>query len=244
MTRPTAVRSLAGLLADPPLVHGPEGGNDLVTHGLLPGALEWIEGNVGPDVYSLETGSGLSTIMFAIGGGEHHCIVPNQPEVDRLLAYCAEREISTDNVRFHVQPSERVLPALDVGPLDVVLIDGSHSFPQVFIDWFYVQSALRVGGTLILDDVHVWTGRVLRDFLRAEPEWEQTNHWWGRTVTFRKVAEVDPDKLWLDQLFVWKRSRPSVVGRARMAWGMLREGELGEVLTRVKALVGGASRRG
>lgn len=237
MTGTAAVSALKDLLADPPLVHGPEGSNEIVTHGLLPGPLAWIESNVASDSRSLETGSGLSTIMFAIGGGEHHCVVPNQPEVDRLLTYCTERGISTAGVRFHVEPSERALPALVLGRLDVVLIDGSHSFPQVFIDWFYVQSALSVGGTLIVDDVHLWTGRVLRDFLRAEPEWEQTNHWWGRTVAFRKVAEVDPDKLWLDQPYVWKRSRPGVIGRTRVAWGMLREGDFREVAARTRALV-------
>jgi hypothetical protein len=47
----------------------------------------------------------------------------------------------------------------------------SHSFPQVFIEWFYTASALKVGGHLLVDDVHVWTGHVLRDFLLDEPEW-------------------------------------------------------------------------
>jgi Methyltransferase domain len=239
-TAPTPIVSLKELLADPPLVHGPEGSNELVTHGLLPGALAWIELNVGPGTRSLETGSGLSTIIFAIGGGEHHCIVPSQPEVDRLISYCAAHQISTENIHFHVEPSERALPGLDTGPLDIVLIDGSHSFPQVFIDWFYIQSALKVGGTVVVDDVHVWTGRILRDFLIAEPEWEQTNHWWGRTVTFRKIAEVDTDKPWLDQPYVWQRSRSSVL-RARIAWGMLREGELDEVRKRSLAFLRGRS---
>jgi Methyltransferase domain len=225
---PTAakpVKTVKDLLADPPLVHGPEGDNDLITHGLLTNALEWIQTQTGPDLRSLETGSGLSTIIFAIGGGDHHCIVPNQPEVDRIREYCAERGIATGNLQFHVEPSEKVLPTLDAGPLDLVLIDGSHSFPQVFIDWFYIQSQLKIGGTVIIDDVHVWTGRILRDFLEAEPEWEITNRWSGRTVAFKKIAEVDPDKLWIDQPYVWHRSRPRLMGRARMAIGMIRGGE-------------------
>ena len=51
-------------------------------------------------------------------GAEHTCIVPNQPEVDRIRAYCEERGIDTSRLTFHVQPSERVLPGLDARPLD------------------------------------------------------------------------------------------------------------------------------
>ena len=50
-------------------------------------------------------------------------------------------------------------PTLELDALDLVLIDGSHSFPQVFIDWYYTQSALKVGGALLVDDVHIWTGK-------------------------------------------------------------------------------------
>jgi hypothetical protein len=49
---------------------------------------------------------------------------------------------------------------VELDPLDLVLVDGSHSFPQVFfIDWFYTAGALKIGGHLLVDDVHVWTGR-------------------------------------------------------------------------------------
>jgi hypothetical protein len=139
-------------------------------------------------------------------------------------------------VTFHHELSERVLPALDPAPLDLVLIDGSHSFPQVFIDWFFTQRALKVGGTLLVDDVHIWTGRVLRDFLRAEPEWKLVERWAGRTVAFRKVAHYDDGKDWADQAYVWRRTRPETLGRARMAAGLLRSGDFKEFSRRVRAL--------
>jgi hypothetical protein len=229
--------TLADLLADPPLVHGPEGSNELLTHGLLPNALAWIEANVRPGQRTLETGCGLSTCLFAIRGAQHTCVVPNQPEVDRIAAWCESHGVDASRLDFRVEPSERVLPQLSTGPLDLVLVDGSHSFPQVFLDWFYTQEALEVGGTLIVDDVHVWTGRVLRDFLAAEPEWELIEQWSGRTVAFRKVAKVDTDRLWTDQPYVWKRTQPGVAGRARMATAMLRSGEYGEVARRVRAVL-------
>src|SRR4051812_19996956 len=185
-----ATTTLQDVLADPPLVHEWMSTDGLMTHGLLPDALAYLEATVTPGQRTLETGSGLSTITFALRGAEHTCIVPDPAEPERIRAYCQRRGIDTGGLRFHVAPSERALPTLQLDPLDLVLIDGSHSFPQVFIDWLYVQTALKVGGTLIVDDVHIWTGKVLRDFLRSEPEWELEERWAGRTATFRKIAEI------------------------------------------------------
>ena len=213
------------VLSDAPDIHGGEGSADLVTYGLTPTALNYIAGLATPGSATLETGSGFSTIVLAMSGARHTCIVPNQQEIDRIIAYCEGRGISTSACTFIAKPSERALPALDLDPLDLVLIDGSHSFPQVFIDWFYVADALRVGGTVLLDDIHVWTGRVLRDFLVAEPSWELVRELEGRTSVFEKRAEVDPDKVWFEQPYVVRHSRLKTVARARMAASMLRNGE-------------------
>jgi predicted O-methyltransferase YrrM len=230
------VTSVRELIADPPLVHEWMSQDGLMTHGLLPEALAFIERVVTPGQQTLETGSGLSTITFALRGAEHTCVTPDAAEADRIRAYCAEHGIDANRLTFHHEMSERVLPTLELESLDVILVDGSHSFPQVFVDWFYTQSALKVGGTLIVDDVHIWTGRVLRDFLRAEPEWELVERWAGRTVALRKVAEYDDGKDWSDQPYVWRRTRPATVGRARMAAGLLRSGDVKEIARRLRAL--------
>ncbi len=217
------------LLSEQPAIHGDAGASDLLTHGLTPGALRFIEQTVRPGHRTLETGAGYSTIVFAAAGATHTCVVPNPPEVERLSAYLESSGIGADAVTFRVEPSERVLPTLGPEPLDLVLIDGSHSFPQVFIDWFYVADKLAVGGHLIVDDVHVWTGQVLRDFLIAEPEWTKVEEYGGRTTVFRKDAEVDPDRVWNEQPYVMRRSRPTVLGRGRMAVSMLRHGQSREL---------------
>lgn len=235
------VRSIQDVIADPPLVHEWMSAEGLMTHGLLPEALAFIEATVQPGQRTLETGSGLSTIAFALRGAEHVCIVPDPEEPVRLRSYCEARGIDTSRITFEVAPSERVLPTLDLGELDLVLIDGSHSFGQVVIDWFYTQEALKVGGTLIVDDVHIWTGRILRDFLAAEPEWEITNRWAGRTVSLRKLAPVDVAKDWSDQPYVWRRTRPDTLGRVRMAAALARSGDFSEISKRVRAIV--AARR-
>ena len=237
-TQQSARRGLTELLADPPLVHGPEGGNDLITHGLLPVVLEFLDTRVQPGWRTLETGCGLSTILFTMRGAEHTCIVPSQVEVDRVREWCDAHDVDHSATTFHVDVSERVLPTADLGELDLVLVDGSHSFPQVFLDWFFVSSALTVGGLLVVDDVHLWTGRVLRDFLRAEPEWTLERRFQGRTVAFRKTAPTDPDKIWFEQPYVARRSSAKVLGRARMAAELVREGEFAELAKRLRALRG------
>src|SRR4051794_24163426 len=127
-----AATTLQDVLADPPLIHEWMSTDGLMTHGLLPEALAYLERTVTPGHRTFETGSGLSTIMFALRGAEHTCIVPDPVEPERIRAYCEHRGIDTSRLTFHVAPSERALPTLELDPLDVILIDGSHSFPQVF----------------------------------------------------------------------------------------------------------------
>ena len=73
--------------------------------------------------------------------------MPNQPEVDRLCAYLQDNDVAQSGLTFHVEPSERVLPTLTLDTLQLVLIDGSHSFPQVFIDWSTRRRRWRSAGT-------------------------------------------------------------------------------------------------
>ena len=231
------------LFADAPALHGPAGAPG-PTHGLLDDALRFIDRTVRAGDRTLETGSGYSTILFALKSTQHVCIVPQRQEVDRIRAYCDEHGISTATVEFHFAPSERVLPALDLDRLDLVLVDGSHSFPQVFIDWFYTASALKVGGHLLIDDVHLWTGRVLRDFLLDEPEWAKVTELRGRTAIFRKTAEVDLDRLWTDQRYVRQRTRLGLPTVVRQSISMVRHGQSSELLRLTTNQVGRiASRR-
>lgn len=224
------------LLANPPLVH--RVGETALTHGLVPPALRFIEQTVKPGWRTLETGSGLSTIVFALLGAEHTTVVPAPEEVERIKAWCADQGVDTSRMTFHTKPSERVLPGAELGELDLVLIDGSHSFPHAFVDWFYTHSALKVGGWMIIDDIHVWTGKVLRDFLVAEPEWSLEHTWWGRTIAVRKVAETDPEKDWLEQPYVTKKTNWGGLGRARIAAGMVRGGEWDELRKRARSAIG------
>jgi hypothetical protein len=127
-----------------------------------------------PGTRTLETGLGISTALFAAWQTEHICVVPSQNEVDALVGYLDQRGIASDGVRFEVGFSDDILPTLDLPELDLVFIDGGHSFPTPIIDWYYGAKALRAGGTLVLDDTYLRSVTMgLADYLDADPRWER-----------------------------------------------------------------------
>lgn len=61
-----------------------------------------------------------------------------------------------DLVEFHESPSCTVLPELEATGtrIEFAFVDGAHSFEAVFVDMFYVDRILRVGGIVAVDDTH------------------------------------------------------------------------------------------
>jgi hypothetical protein len=188
---------LEGLLANPPGVHVSRATGKRLAWQIAPQVLEIIDRSVGPGSRTLETGAGMSTALFALKGCEHTCVVPWTSERDRLEAWGAETGA----------PSEEVLPRLTPEPLDFVLIDGGHGFPTPFIDFFYAGRRLRRGGLLAVDDTQIWTGRVLRGFLKEQPGWEVVTELRLRSTVFRRTDE-SPMTLqeWNTQPYVSRRS--------------------------------------
>jgi hypothetical protein len=127
--------------------------------------LVFLHEHVGTGMRTLETGSGMSTVLFALRRARHTCVVPAPAEVERVRAHCTHAGIPTDLVTFVVAPSEEALPGLTLRDLDVILIDGRHGFPAPMIDWYYTAPMLRTGGYLLLDDTQLWPVRLVRDVL-------------------------------------------------------------------------------
>jgi hypothetical protein len=225
------------LLQDPPPIHGDAA--DPRLYGLQVDALRFLERAVQPGFRTLETGSGHSTIVFAARGADHTCVVPNLEQIERVRAYCDRRGVPIDRLRFELGLSERVLPFLERTRLDVVLLDGSHSFPQVFIDWFFTADRLGIGGHLLVDDIHLWTGKVLHDFLRAEPGWTAVSVLGGRTAVLRKEEGTDLGREWTRQPYVASRSRRDLLAKARVVVAMARGGQLDELARTVRRFVRG-----
>jgi predicted O-methyltransferase YrrM len=143
---------------------------------------------VKPGFLTLETGAGISTIMFAYKGCDHTCISPQDDEHERIRNYCENTGISADKVKFICDFSQNALPKIESDQLDLVLIDGGHGFPVPFVDWLYTSVKLKKGGLVIVDDTQLWTGRVLKEFLEAERQWKRVRTF-GKAVAFEKLSD-------------------------------------------------------
>ena len=136
---------------------------------------------------TLETGLGLSTLVFALAGTRHTAIAHHADEVRRVRRHAATLGLSLDRVTLINDRSEWALARLPATPLDLVLIDGRHAFPSPFVDWFFTVDRLRIGGLMMVDDIHLKTGRILREFMAADHRFELLAEL-GNTVAFTKLA--------------------------------------------------------
>lgn len=163
---------------------------------------EWLSEVLPRSPRTMETGLGVSTVLLAMWGAEHTCIVPFREEVEAVTAYCAERRISLSNVTFLVESSATALPLWKGEPLDLLLVDGSHGFPLPIIDWFYGAAHVRKGGIVVLDDINLPSVAMgLERFLRLDPRWRvvrETPKWIAVQRLFSGALEED----WTDQLFL------------------------------------------
>jgi Methyltransferase domain len=96
------------------------------------------------------------------------------------------------------------MPQVDRAAFDLILIDGSHNFPTVFVDFYYAARALKLGGTLVVDDLHIYTCRLAARFMRSDPGWN-TDFIDNRVAFGRKISDTI-DYAWTKQPFVERRS--------------------------------------
>jgi hypothetical protein len=187
------------LLADPPKVHAmdfsaePEIGvwsTDRDCYDLL--AEQCVAG-----ARTLETGSGLSTVLFAALGAVHTCVTPSQVEADRIAAYCRAHDVGMASLRFAIGPSDAVLPGL-TEPIDLFLIDGNHGFPTPIIDWYYGAARLVDGGLLVIDDTQLPAVSELQRFIDHDPRWapvRRSTKW----AAWRRIGSGPLGQDWFEQ---------------------------------------------
>jgi hypothetical protein len=192
------------LLTTPPKLHGPDGattdGWRLDDAGLL-----FLDAHVRPQMRTIETGAGVSTIVFALRRTRHTCIVPDRRVVRRIRQYCAVARVPLHTVTFVVDQSEYALPRLPSTSFDFALIDGRHGFPAPFMDWFYIADRLRQGGIVLVDDTWIWTCDVLTRFLDTDPGWKRCAVLPNSAAFVKKRADAHHAE-WVEQPFVYQQS--------------------------------------
>jgi hypothetical protein len=225
--------NLQDLINDPPQLHESRSG-ELTVWKLCDEALYFIDRHITSESKTLETGAGLSTLLFALKQSSHTCIAPDAKGFERIKTYAQQHNISTEKISFRASKSEDVLPGLEEKDLDLVLIDGSHAFPSPFIDWYYASRRLKVGGILIVDDTQIWTGAVLKNFLLSESEWQLQEDFSSRSAAFIKQKEYAHSKTWRQQPFVARQSQyPILVAKFRRAIELFQRGKFGKLASKL-----------
>lgn len=217
--------NLQDLLNSPPQLHQTELG-ELTSWKLSDEVLSFIDKYVDETTSTLETGAGVSTILFGLKRTNHICIVPDQDLVNRIGKYCKCNQITLEKVVFEIAESEKILPDLKANQLDLVLIDGRHAFPTPFIDWHYTSSKLKVGGIAIIDDTQILTGHILKNFLLSEPEWQLQKSFSSKTAIFKKLKEYKGSKAWTQQPYLMRNSYLITLAKLHKAFDVLRRGDL------------------
>ncbi|MEO6469611.1 MAG: class I SAM-dependent methyltransferase [Acidimicrobiia bacterium] len=190
-------RVLRLLDSEPPSVHpnAPQG-----VWAAAADCLEFLAETVQPGSRTLETGCGATTIVFAAAGANHEAVFLDGFEGDGVQAWCDEHGVNTELVTFHAGSSSETLPRLNLGDLDLVMIDGCHGFPFPQLDWYYSASHLVEGGVLVVDDTHLPAPYELRRYLESDPRWERIRvgtQW----VAFRRRGSGSLDEEWMSQQF-------------------------------------------
>ena len=190
------------LLADPPVVHPMDrsANPEMGVWSTAPDCYRFLAEHCPPGTRTLETGSGISTVLFAALGAHHRCVTPGPEEAERMSRRTARRTTSpTTTLTFDVAASHDALPRVDV-ELDLVLIDGGHGFPMPILDWFYAGSLLRAGGLLVVDDIQLPAVRALLQFVARDPRWAPV-HEGDKWLAFRRTHSGSLAEDWTEQPF-------------------------------------------
>jgi hypothetical protein len=170
----------------------------------------------------VETGAGASTLLFLVLGAELTSIAPDAKLYRRILDEADRRDIDAHTLRFVCEPSELALPRLAASGrrVDVALIDGHHGWPNVFVDFCYFNMMLGTGGTLLVDDLQLYSVGQLALQLADEPGYE-LRAVDDKMATFTKLTDAPGLADWRGQPFIERQTatgpNTADVLRARLA---------------------------
>jgi methyltransferase family protein len=202
-------------LRDIPKLHSWDGGVTWGTGGFdasqLRAIFSFIQGNAPQHPRIIETGAGNSTLCFLhLEPGKLRSIAPDQALFDRIDNYCERNDLKTDCLERHIDGSEWVLPVLakkEDEQFDFALIDGSHNWPMVMVDFHYVNVMIGRGGFIMLDDVHLHSVKELARLLAYDPTNFRVRADLGKALIFEKMTGQRQLGEWNTQPYIREMSR-------------------------------------
>lgn len=185
-------------LDDIPKLHTWDNGKTWVTGGFKKEHLRLLHDTIqahfnGAPVSVLETGAGNSTLTFLLlKAAKVLSICPDPHLLQRIKDYCDEHHINRSQLDYRVDFSEWELPGIagrvrkGADRFDVAFMDGGHGWPTVFVDFCYMNFALKKGGLLVTDDIQLHSVKELCRLLEEQPG-------------FRCVEKLNKIRIWVKE---------------------------------------------
>ena len=201
-----------------------------ITWSLNKEVVKFLELNTKNSFVTAETGIGDSTILFSNLARSHYCFTPDQDEIDRC------KKLLTKDAKFIAIKgfSQNELPKFSQ-KLDIALVDGGHGYPVPIIDAFYFGRLLNIGGFLLIDDIQIWTGKIILDILSKDSSWKKVSVY-DRTAIFQKLAEYDAKEWNLQPKIISLSQRTIVRRRIKLFFKLLSTLKIKEIYLRIKDL--------
>ena len=132
---------------------------------LEPGPMDWgvpenvmryLAENIRETDQTIETGSGLTTVLMA-GLAEHHtCITNDAISAELIYGYMEGIGLPQSKLTMIVESSDFALPKLpSEQKFDFAFIDGGHGYPIPTLDRHYIDLHLRIGGQIGFDNTEI-----------------------------------------------------------------------------------------
>ena len=142
---------------------------------------------------TLEVGMawGLSSLFICEalrqnGRGSHVAIDPFQDRFHHGGIWNVNRAGLGDLLTFHERPSQLVLAELASKKerFDVIFIDGAHVFDAAFVDFYFADMLIPIGGVLIFDDLWMPAVRKVLRFILNNRHYEIAEEYLGTRPAF------------------------------------------------------------
>ena len=142
---------------------------------------------------TLEVGMawGLSSLFICEalrqnGRGSHVAIDPFQDRFHHGGIWNVNRAGLGDLLTFHERPSQIVLAELasKKEQFDVIFIDGAHVFDAAFVDFYFADMLIPIGGLLIFDDLWMPAVRKVLRFILNNRHYQIAEEYLGARPAF------------------------------------------------------------
>ena len=150
----------------------------------------------GPPACSVETGAGISTLLFSNISARHvvFSLAEDSGSADDTMAAVRTSPLlRAEGVELVLGPSQLTLPQYVFdAPVDLFLIDGPHAYPFPELEYYHVYPHLRPGALLVIDDVQIPTVGRLFDFVREDDMFDLVQMAHTTAILRRTSADVFP----------------------------------------------------